>query len=109
MKKYRLFITFLTLINISIAQEKLEIDFKNEFELASEKLSYANTNYPELRKERINRCIVLIANGSIDKLDRAIEIAKADWRDAILNAEYEYLKGESPKPIYDLRFGFNKI
>lgn len=89
--------------------DKLKADFKDDFELAFKKLSSANQMYSDIRKERINRCIVHIANGSITELDNAIRIAKTDWRDAILCAEYEYVEGSSSKAIYDFTNGFNKI
>ena len=89
--------------------EKLKTDFKEEYQLAFEKLSSANHKYKDIRKDRINRCIVYMANGSIKELENAIRVAKTDWRDAILWAEYEHTEGNSPKAIYDFRDGFNKI
>lgn len=38
---------------------------------------------------RILRCIVFEANGNFDRFAGAVKLAKIDWRDLIMNAEYE--------------------
>ena len=39
--------------------------------------------------DRILRCLVYLAQGKIDRLGYAIETAESDWRDTIVQAEYE--------------------
>jgi hypothetical protein len=39
--------------------------------------------------DRILRCLVYLAQGKIDRLGYAIQTAESDWRDAIVQAEYE--------------------
>ena len=41
----------------------------------------------ELFGDRILRCIVALANGSLEKLDQEIGSARCDWRDVIVAAE----------------------
>lgn len=43
----------------------------------------------ELSSDRIVRCIVFVANGDLDLLDKAIDLAKIDYRDLIVLAEYD--------------------
>ncbi|MYS84789.1 hypothetical protein [Embleya scabrispora] len=40
-----------------------------------------------LRSERVRAAIVLLAEGDIAKFRRAVELAKADWRDLLVDAE----------------------
>jgi hypothetical protein len=42
----------------------------------------------ELSSDRIVRCIVFVANGDLNRLEKAIELAKEDHRDLIVWAEY---------------------
>lgn len=44
--------------------------------------------YPDLG-DRILRCLVYLARGRIDRLGSAIQTAESDWRDTIVQAEYE--------------------
>jgi hypothetical protein len=43
----------------------------------------------ELSSDRILRCIVFVARGDLDVLDKAIDLAKTDYRDLIFWAEYD--------------------
>lgn len=40
--------------------------------------------------KRILRSIIFLANGDLNKLQLVIELAKTDWRDVLLQAEYSY-------------------
>ena len=42
----------------------------------------------ELSSDRIVRCIVFVANGDLTRLEKAIDLAKEDYRDLIVWAEY---------------------
>ena len=42
----------------------------------------------ELSSDRIVRCIVFVANGDLTRLENAIDLAKEDYRDLIVWAEY---------------------
>jgi len=43
----------------------------------------------ELSSDRILRCIVFVANGDLDRLEKALDLAKTDYRDLIVWAEYD--------------------
>ena len=43
----------------------------------------------ELSSDRILRCIVFVANGDLNRLEKAIDLAKIDCRDLIVLAEYD--------------------
>lgn len=42
----------------------------------------------ELSSDRILRCIVFLANGDLDRLEEALDLAIRDYRDLIVRAEY---------------------
>ena len=39
--------------------------------------------------DRILRCLVYLAQGNLDRLVYSIQTAESDWRDTIVQAEYE--------------------
>ena len=43
----------------------------------------------KLSSDRIVRCIVFVANGDLNRLEKAIDLAKEDYRDLIVWAEYD--------------------
>jgi hypothetical protein len=43
----------------------------------------------ELGSDRLARCALFFAGGSIEGLRSAMEIARTDWRDLIVAAEYD--------------------
>ena len=43
----------------------------------------------ELSSDRILRCIVFVANGDLNRLEKAMDLAKEDYRDLIVLAEYD--------------------
>jgi len=59
-------------------------------------LSEFQKNNPDL-SERILRCIVFLAKGSFEEFARAVELARVDWRDLIVQAEYDGWVGEENK------------
>jgi hypothetical protein len=44
---------------------------------------------PSLFCDRILRCIVFSAAGSFDEFACQVKLARLDWRDVIMNAEYD--------------------
>lgn len=44
--------------------------------------------------DRILRCIVFMAHGNFEKFARAVALARIDWRDLIVDAEYDGWSGE---------------
>ena len=59
-------------------------------------LSELQKEYPE-RSSRILRCIVFLAHGSFEEFARAVALARLDWRDLIVAAEYDGWSGEDNK------------
>ena len=56
----------------------------------------------ELSDERILRCIVCVAKGDLDRMGEAIDLAKIDYRDLIVWAEYD----ENLERVRDLSTSF---
>jgi len=46
--------------------------------------------YPTIATDRVLRCIVQAANGEASRIQKYIDLAKADWRDVITAGEYQY-------------------
>lgn len=71
--------------------EKVDQDYKtpDEAALALSVLADFIEENRELSSDRILRCIVFVANGDLDTLDKAMELAKTDYRDLIVWAEYD--------------------
>lgn len=44
-------------------------------------------------EDRVLRCLVFLSRGKWDALERELEIARLDWRDTIVAAEYEPVPG----------------
>lgn len=38
---------------------------------------------------RVARCVLFVANGDLDEFERMVELARTDYRDAIVAAEYD--------------------
>jgi hypothetical protein len=94
---------------IMLAQDildKLNRDFEDSEEaaLALSVLADFVEENQELSVDRILRCIVFVANGDLDLLDKAIELAKIDYRDLIVWAEYD----EKRERIRDLSLPFSE-
>ena len=84
--------------------EKIKRDFDSpdEADLALSVLADFVDQNQDLSSDRILRCIVFVANGDIDKLEKAIDLASTDYRDLIVWAEYN---GEE-KRLRDLSVAF---
>ncbi|MEU5166635.1 hypothetical protein [Streptomyces mutomycini] len=46
--------------------------------------------FREAVEEKITAAVVILADGSVDKLIGAIELMEADWRDLLIAAELAY-------------------
>ena len=70
---------------------KANKDFETleEAALALSVLADFVVQHQELSSDRILRCIVFVANGDLNRLEKAIDLAKTDYRDLILLAEYD--------------------
>ncbi len=92
--------------------EKLSSDILNQIEIQFGKnyknvLEILETELSEndfLNSNRIIRCIIFLSENNIEKLKENINLAKIDWCDIILWAEYE--NNERNEPI--LKRDFNK-
>jgi hypothetical protein len=52
-------------------------------------LSELQKENPRIFSERILRCIIFSAQGRFDEFAGAVALARIDWRDVIMNAEYD--------------------
>jgi len=84
--------------------ERLEWDFDDpeEAALATSVLKDFAEENQELSNERILRCIVFVARGDLNRLGEAIDLAKIDYRDLIVWAEYD----EKRERVRDLSVPF---
>ena len=71
-----------------IEKIKRDFDSPDEADLALSVLADFVDQNQDLSTDRILRCIVFVANGDIDKLEKAIDLASTDYRDLIVWAEY---------------------
>jgi hypothetical protein len=56
----------------------------------------------ELSSDRLVRCIVFLADGDLDRLEEALDLAKKDYRDLTVRAEYN----EKNERVRDLAHPF---
>ena len=73
---------------------KVNKDFETpeEAALALSVLADFVLQHQELSSDRILRCIVFVTNGDLNRLEKAIDLAKTDYRDLIVLAEYDEKK-----------------
>jgi hypothetical protein len=73
-------------------QGKIHLDFEEDYDLVitlmSDWFKYMTEYYKPFEGIRIARCIIYSAGGDLNKLDYAFQLAKRDWRDVIVAAEY---------------------
>jgi len=65
-----------------------DFDTPEEAALALSVLADFVDQNQELSSDRIVRCIVFVADGDLTRLEKAIDLAKEDYRDLIVWAEY---------------------
>ncbi|MDF0718259.1 hypothetical protein PY092_19005 [Muricauda sp. 334s03] len=90
-------------------QQRIKLDFKDSAGKAIELLSNAISETDYLKTDRVIRCIIFLAHGDINNLEKYIDNAVFDTRDVMLWAEYEKLEGElNFKRIRDFNKTFEK-
>ena len=75
-------------------ERKIKIDFGEYSNQATKILVEAITKTTCIETDRVIRCIVFLANGDLNELNKYIDTAILDIRDIILWAEYEELNGK---------------
>jgi hypothetical protein len=74
---------------------KVRQDFPEDDAIAIlQLLSELRKENPDTFFDRILRCIVFVAHGSFEKFAVAVGMARTDWRDLIVHAEYDGWCGE---------------
>lgn len=66
-----------------------DFDRPDEAQLVLKLLEEFKAQNRDLSGDRIVRCIVFVANGDLDLLDKALQLAVIDYRDLIVWAEYD--------------------
>lgn len=90
-------------------QQRIKLDFKDSAGKANELLSNAISETDYLKTDRVIRCIVFLAKGDLNMLEKYINNAVFDTRDVMLWAEYEKQEGElNFKRIRDFNRTFDK-
>ena len=74
--------------------EKIKTDFGEYADKAIMMLSEAINTVDYLKTDRVIRCIIYLAKGKLDDLNKYIEAATFDTRDVMLWAEYEKVNDE---------------
>lgn len=72
-------------------------------EIVSLRLKDYGSDSSRKGRNRLYRCILFLADGDLDKVDKYINLANIDFRDVIVPAEYD-----NDKHIRDFRFPFGK-
>ncbi|MBW8201636.1 hypothetical protein [Flagellimonas abyssi] len=70
-------------------QQRIKLDFKDLASNANELLSKAISETDYLKNDRVIRCIVFLAKGDLNKLEKYLRTAIIDTRDVMFLAEYE--------------------
>ena len=73
---------------------RINADFENGANEAFTILNNAIDKTDYLKTDRVIRCIIFLAKGSLIDLNKYIETATFDTRDVMLWAEYEKLNGD---------------
>ena len=69
---------------------KVQHDFsKDDAGAIVQLLTELQAEDPRVFSDRILRCIVFSAQGRFDWFASQVELARLDWRDVIMNAEYD--------------------
>ena len=89
------------------ARKKLEKDFGPLLDESIDKIQSLLAQSDIFRSPRILRAIVFVAKGDLKRLESAIRLAQIDWRDLLMEAEYEYPgKGKAPRQVRDFNRPF---
>ncbi|GGG30805.1 hypothetical protein GCM10011344_34680 [Dokdonia pacifica] len=87
--------------------KRLESDFGKNSGDAKRKIQELIKSNKEFRSHRIVRSLIFAGNKDINHLKKMIELTKTDWRDLLMNAEYEY--PEKRVRDFNNEFGNEKI
>lgn len=85
-------------------QKRLESDFGKDVGNAIRELQNLLKSNKEVRNYRIIRALIYVANKNILHLKKMIELAQTDWRDVLMNAEYEH----PDKRVRNFNYEFGK-
>ena len=72
-----------------LAKTNRDFQTSDEAALALSVLADFVEQNPDISSDRILRCIVFVAHGDLGRLEQAIDLAKTDYRDLIVWAEYD--------------------
>ena len=86
---------------------RLECDYGKNFLEAKRRIQELIISNKEFRSERIVRALIYAGNKDIVHLKKMIELTRIDWRDLLMNAEYEYPNKRVRN--FDNEFGNEKI
>lgn len=84
--------------------KQIKMDFKENADEAQNTISKALEEHDYLKVNRIIRCIIYLAKGNLEELERSLKTAIEDPRDVMFWAEYINFEKKSPDRIRD----FNK-
>jgi translation elongation factor EF-Tu-like GTPase len=87
--------------------KKLELDYGKYAVEAKIKIQELIKSNKEFRNHRIIRALIFVGNKDINHLKKMIELTQTDWRDLLMNAEYEY--PEKRVRDFNNEFGNEKI
>ncbi|MEM9361466.1 MAG: hypothetical protein AAGA43_02475 [Bacteroidota bacterium] len=87
--------------------QKLESDYGKNFGEAKRKIQELIKSNKEYRSPRIVRALIFTGNKDINHLEKMIALTRTDWRDLLMNAEYEY--PEKRVRDFNNEFGNEKI
>ncbi len=90
--------------------EDIQKQIQKSFKLESEEATRMNfEDFVENRESgRILRCVLFLAEGSLERLRYYIEVVNTDYRDVIFWAEYVDLKSEQPRRVRDFNRPFGR-
>ncbi|MBA6316887.1 elongation factor Tu [Cellulophaga baltica] len=88
-------------------KNRLESDYGKNSGEAKIKIQELIISNKEFRSERIVRALIYTGNKDIVHLEKMIELTRTDWRDLLMNAEYEY--PEKRVRDFNNEFGNEKI
>lgn len=71
-------------------KNRLESDYGKNFGEAKRSIQELIISNKEFRSERIVRALIYARNKDIVHLKKMIELVRIDWRNLLMNTEYEY-------------------
>ena len=87
--------------------KRLESDYGKNSDEAKRKIQALIKSNKEFRSHRIVRALIFAGNKNINHLEKMIELTRTDWRDLLMNVEYEY--PEKRVRDFNNEFGSEKI